>query len=104
MERTNWRFGTEIDINSEIALKNIASGRIAFEKSVATLIATETIFNFIKDQLQRKNMNQVKYCDLIDCENNEDARSGHRMVVINDILYVIGNYDIFYEINLISTI
>lgn len=38
-------------------------------------------------------MNQVKYCDLIDCENNEDARSGHRMVVINDILYVIGNYD-----------
>ena len=35
-------------------------------------------------------MNQVKYCDLIDCENNEDARSGHRMVVINDILYVIG--------------
>ena len=36
-------------------------------------------------------MNQVKYCDLIDCENNEDARSGHRMVVINDILYVIGN-------------
>ena len=39
-------------------------------------------------------MNQVKYCDLIDCENNEDARSGHRMVVINDILYVIGNYDL----------
>ena len=60
-----------------------------------SLIASETYC---------KNMNQVKYCDLIDCENNEDARSGHRMVVINDILYVIGNYDIFYEINLISTI
>ena len=49
----------------------------------------------------KKNMNQVKYCDLIDCENNEDARSGHRMVVINDILYVIGNYNIFTKPNYI---
>ena len=51
--------------------------------------------SLISSETAKKNMNQVKYCDLIDCENNEDARSGHRMVVINDILYVIGNYDNF---------